>query len=718
MKQVVQDFRTGRLQVIATPEPALRPGGALVQTAFSLVSVGTERSTVALARRTLLGKALQRPDLVRQVWQKARVEGLAETYRQARARLDVPLPLGYSSAGIVTAVQGMGDGIRVDDRVACSGLGFASHAEFAYVPANMMAPVPADVSLEAAAFGGVGAIVIHGIRTAEIGLGSRVVVIGLGLIGLLAVQVLRAAGCHVFGTDLVADRVAMARGVGAEAGLPAGEDVEGAARAFTRGHGADAVLIATSTTSARPLELAATVARERAQIVALGMLRLDVPRRLFYEKELRMVVPRASGPGLADRRYEKGVDYPIGHVRWTHRRNMVEFLTLLQSRQVDVGPLITHRMPLSEAEHAYDTVLSDRTVIGLLFTYPQAVPRQAAPTVLLRPQAKESLRDHVAIGVVGAGVFATGTLLPILRSLPGVALRGLATTSGAAARQHGERFGFAYCTTDVQQLLDDEAIHALVIATRHDSHAALAAAALRHRKAVFVEKPLAVSRGDLAIVLETWRAYPGPLMVGYNRRFSPLAQQAARRLAARVGPAMVHCRVNVGWLPPDSWMLDPEEGGGVIIGETGHFIDLAQSFTGSSVTEVYAQSPSAANESGADTMATLTFADGSLGSVVYTVQGDKAYPRERVEAFRGGLVCALDNFRKLEIVEGGRRRVVRTFGVERGHRAELEAFFHALREGSAMPVSFDAYVNTTVTTFAIVDSIATGRRCAVGLPAE
>lgn len=712
MKQVVQDFRTGRLQLIDAPPPALRTGGALVQTAFSLVSVGTERSTVALARKTLLGKALSRPDLVRQVLEKARVEGIGEAYRQVRARLEVPVALGYSSAGVVTAVEGPSDGIHVGDRVACSGLGFASHAELCYVPVNMLAPVPDGVSLEAAAFGGVGAIALHGVRAADVGLGSRVVVIGLGLLGLIAVQVLRAAGCHVFGTDLVSERVALARELGAGGGLATDEDVAGAVRAFTRGHGADAVLIATSTTSAKPLELAATVARERAQIVALGMMRLDVPRRLFYEKELRMIVPRSSGPGLYDRRYEsKGVDYPIGHVRWTHRRNLDEFLTLLQARQVDVSRLITHHCSIEEAGRAYETIMSDRAVIGLLFTYPQPAA-MSAPTVWLREAAPEGRRDRIGVGVVGAGIFATGTLLPVLRALPSVRLRGLVTTTGATARQHGERFGFEYCATDVQQLLDDDAVDALVIVTRNDTHAALVAAGLRRGKAVFVEKPLAVSRDDLAVVLNAWQAVPGRIMVGYNRRFAPLAREARSRLATRAGPTLVHCRVNVGPLPKDSWVRDPREGGGTVVGEMGHFIDLAQYLVGAPTTEVYAQALPG-EEGGDDVMATLRFADGSLASILYTVQGDRAFPRERVEAFRGGMVCAIDNFRTLEVVSGGRRRVVRAMGVDRGHRRELEAFVSALKEGRSMPIPFEDYVLTTLTTFAILDSLARHSRCDV-----
>lgn len=706
MKQVVQDVRTGSLQVIDIPEPALRPGGGLVQTAYSLVSLGTERQTISLARKSLFGKALSRPDLVRQVLEKARAEGVGEAVRQARARLGRPIPLGYSSSGLVVGVGAGLEGLRVGDQVACSGLGFASHAELVFVPGNMLAPVPESVDLKEAAFAGVGAIALHGIRTGGVDLGSRVVVIGLGLLGLIAVQILKAAGCHVFGTDVVAEKVRLAVDLGAEGGVPTEQDVAGAVRAFTRGHGADAVLITASAPSTAPLVLAAEVARERARIVALGMVRLDVPRRIFYEKELQLIVPRSSGPGAHDARYEtRGVDYPIAYARWTHRRNLEEFLALVQARRVDLQRLITHRASIAEAESAYATIMADPSVIGLLLAYPAENPKRA-PIVLTASPPAAATRE-IGVGMIGAGLFGAGTLLPEFRRVRGIRLRGLATATGVNARVQGERFGFEYVCTEPAQVLGDPHIDAVIIATRHDLHARLVADALARGKAVFVEKPLAVSPADLEVVLSAWRETPGRLMVGFNRRFAPSAKEAARWLRARSGPTVVHCRVNVGGLDPQAWLLDREEGGGVIVGEAGHFIDLLQFLCGSSPAIVHAAALPGDGPP-TDFIATIAFADGSLGSLLYTVQGDRTLGRERIEAFRGGVACVIDNFRSLVVADGGRSRVTRRMGVDRGHGGELEAFFSAVRHGTAMPVSLADYVSTTLATFAIADSVREG----------
>jgi len=715
MKQVLQDV-TGTLRVVEVAAPALRRGGVLVQTSHSVVSAGTERQTIALARKNLIGKALSRPDLVRQVLQKARAEGVGEAARQAQARLARPIPLGYSSAGIAAEIGPGVEGIRAGDRVACSGLGFASHAEVVSVPRNMLAVVPDEVSLEDAAFGGVGAIALHGIRMGEVELGSRAVVIGLGLLGLITVQLLRAAGCHVFGTDLREEKVKLALDLGAEGGAVAGEDVAGAVRAFTAGHGADVVLIAASTSSAGPLALAAEVARDRARVVAVGAIRLDAPRRTFYEKELHLVVPRSSGPGIDDDRYEtKGVDYPIAYARWTHARNLDEFLRLLAEGKVSVSRLITHRFPLADAPRAYDTLAADGSVIGLVFTYPAARPPEAVP-IRLAPSTAAPARDVVGVGLIGAGLFATGTLLPVLRAIPGVRLRGVATATGVTGRVQGERFGFEYATTEARRILDDDQIDAVIIATRHDLHASLTAEALVRGKAVLVEKPLAISPADLEIVLNAWRRAPGRLMVGFNRRFAPLAVEAKRLLQGRAGPALVHCRVNVGPLPSGSWLLDPEEGGGVAVGEMGHFIDLIQYFCDSRPISVQA----AALRPGdpvTDILATIVLADGSLGSVLYTVKGDKALERERIEMFKGGTACVIDNFRRLQTAQGGRTRTIRRGGVDRGHRAELEAFIDALRGGRRLPVDLNDYLATTLATFAIGEALSAQTAVPIVLPA-
>lgn len=702
MKQIVQDYRTGRIELVEVPVPALRAGGALIRTAWSLVSAGTERQTLALARRSLLGKALSRPDLVRQVVQKARLEGVGEAYRQALARLDAPGPLGYSSSGVVLELGPGTEGLAVGDPVACTGFGFASHAEVAFVPVNMLARVPEGVALEPAAFAGVGAIALHGSRLAGAELGSRVVVIGLGLLGLLTVQLLRAAGSHVFGVDVVAERVELARRLGADAGAPADGDVVGAVRAFTGGHGADAVIITATSSSRAPIVLAAEAARERGKIVALGLIRLDAPRRVFYEKELQLIVPRSSGPGVYDARYEsKGVDYPLAHVRWTHRRNLEEFLAQLVRRQVDIESLTTHRWTIDQAPAAYETLTSDRSLIAILFSYPDRPITH--PRLVLR-SVPAAPRDSVRIGMVGAGLFAGGTLLPILRTMRGVKLRGLATATGLSGVRQGEKFGFEYATTSVDDVLDDPEVDAVIIATRHDLHARLVIEALHRRKAVFVEKPLAMTEEELEAVTAAWTTAGVPLMVGFNRRYAPLTQEARRHLSSRAGPTVCSVRVNVGPLAPQSWLLDPEEGGGVVVGEMGHFVDLIQHLCGARSISVFAR----AAGGGSDLIATITLSDGSIASIVYTVQGDKALERERVEAYRGGIACVIDNFRALTVAAGGRVSRVRRSGIDRGHRGEIEAFIRALRDGAEHPLPFDEYVSATATTLAIMRSLAGG----------
>jgi len=687
--------------------------------------VGTERTMLDLARKSLLGKAVARPDLVKQVLNKIRTDGLGEAYRQAMGRLDTPLPLGNSAAGVVTGVGEGVDCFSVGDRVACSGSGYASHSEIICVPQTLTVRIPEGVSDEAASFVTLGSIAMHGIRTANVTFGERVVVLGLGLLGQLAVQVLSASACRVLGLDIDAGKVELALAHGAHAGAVIGkEDVSSAVRHFTHGEGADAVLIFASTESNEPIELAAEISRVRGRIVVPGLVGLQIPRKQFYAKEIDFVVSRAWGPGVYDPEYESGSDYPLPFVRWTAQRNMGHFLGMVSDGKVRIDHLVTHRFPLEQALNAYNIILKGKEpVIGVILQYPrEGGGSQAGKQIVHHPSegaAKAVDRGAARLGVIGAGLFARGTLLPILKKIPGVNLRGLCTSSGVSGGPVGEKYGFHYSTTDPVKILEDPDTTLVMVLTRHGSHAKWVCEALRARKNVFVEKPLCLNESELAQIIQTHSESrslnsEGPfLMVGFNRRFAPTTQEAIGFFSRVPRPLMVSVRVNVGHIPRESWVHDPEEGGGNIIGEVCHFVDLIQAVTGSSPMRVYAQSVRVSSDaviSGDNVVITLTLADGSVGTITYSAMGDKAYGKERVEIFGGGTVCVIDNFRKMTWSRLGKCKQKGHFlqGADRGHRAEMNLLISALQSGQGSPVTFQSYVATTRTTFAVMESLRTG----------
>jgi len=677
------------------------------------------------AKKGLVKKALDRPDLAKQVVSKARTEGILEAYQQATHRLDTPVPLGYSSAGVVTEIGSWVEGLAPGDRVACAGSGYASHAELIAVPSNLCVKVPPGVSDEQAAFVALGGIALEAVRLAEVSLGDRVVVIGLGLLGQIAVQLLKAAGCHVFGTDLVDGKVQMAIGHGAEAGSVLGEDdVITAIRDFAP-NGADAAIIMAATQSNQPLELAAQAARDRGRVVAAGLTGLDIPRELFFDKELEFTVSRAWGPGLFDPTYtEQGIDYPYAYPRWTARRNMEEFLAQLAAERVQVDHLITHRYPIDQAEQAYELILKNQEpYMGVLMTYPNA-PRhksgdsQGAPQVDLGEGIQPAGRagtGKVKVGVIGAGQFASTTLLPLLQRIDGVQPHGIATTRGHSAHHAERKFGFVHSITDYQEILTDTEVDVVFVLTRHGSHARFVSEALAAGKHVFTEKPLALDEDQLRKVVRAYEdtqvaPHEGQsplLLVGFNRRFAPLTAWLSARFARVNQPLAVHCTVNAGTVPGDHWIHDPVQGGGRIIGEICHFVDLIQHLTGGVPIRTYAESLDAKGHKPSDNVAvTLKMSNGALGTISYVAGGDKSYPRERVEVFGGGAVGTIENFRSATFTQKGHRRRKRQWlRIDRGHPDELEAFFSALKSGSGPPVSFEDHLWTTMTTFAIERSL-------------
>jgi predicted dehydrogenase/threonine dehydrogenase-like Zn-dependent dehydrogenase len=737
MKQLVREPGSGVLRVEAVPAPVVRAGGVLVRTAYSVISIGTERTKLEFGRKSLLGKARARPDQVRQVLDVVRREGVASAYRKARHRLTAFTPLGYSSAGVVV---GVGEGVRefrVGDRVACAGAGYANHAELNWVPQNLVVPVPEGVALEGAAFATLGAIALQGVRQAGVELGENVVVIGLGLLGQLTVQLLRAAGVRPIGVDVDAARVELAAGLGA-LGVERRDDVVDRVRVATGGIGADAVIITAATSSEDPMRLACELARQRGRVVVVGEVPIRVPRSPAYEKELEVRLSRSYGPGRYDPSYEEGGhDYPVGYVRWTEGRNLGEFVRLLAAGSLDLAPLITHRYDFADAVAAYNTLsgAEGKGALGVVLRYPEEAtpePRRielagggagaaedgSAPDGAQRAGGagtsrgeRPARRSRVGIGLVGAGGFASGVLLPELRRLD-VELRGVATASGLTARDAAEKHGFRYMAGSADEILADPEVEAVIIATRHDEHARLAAEALRAGKAVFVEKPLALDDESLDEVLGA-AATGGLLMVGFNRRFAPATVFLRERLARLAGARVVQIRVNAGAIPPDSWVHDPVVGGGRLLGEGCHFVDLALYLAGSPAVEVSASALGGADPAAPlrdNVQVTLHCADGSLASVLYTSKGDPRSGKERVEVYAGGATGVIDDFRRAEFWSGRRERWKGT--QDKGHAAELRAFIEAVRSGGAAPIPLAELENSSRATLRAAAALRLG-----GVPA-
>mgnify|MGYP000707665710 CR=1 FL=1 len=719
MKQLLQNLRDGKTTIVEVPVPTPRAGQALIRVATSLVSAGTERMVVEFAEKSLVGKARSRPDLVRQVLDKMSREGILPTLQAAFNRLDSPMPLGYSSAGTIVALGPGMDGFHVGQRVACAGGGYAVHAEYNLVPRNLLTPLPDSVDFESAAFTTLGAIALHGFRLAEPQLGENVAVIGLGLLGLLTIQLASAAGCRVWGVDTNPERVALAGQFGAAA--CSRQNAEDFAQAFTANRGFDSVIICADTASNDPVQLAGAIARDRARIVATGAVGLTFPRKIYFEKELSFINSRSYGPGRYDPNYEEnGRDYPLGYVRWTEGRNFEAIVALLASGKLNVQPLITHRFPIERAPEAYEIITGKKKepFLGVLLTYSidqlasYPVIQLSSDPVQPKNRKTEKLDNRITIGVLGAGLYANATLLPALKKVKEVELVGIASAGGLHAAHSGKKFGFRYACSDDEQILNDPDINTVLILTRHDSHADLAVRALQAGKHVFVEKPLAVNSEQLSVISEQLAKTDHCLLItGFNRRFAPLATQLAAHFAHRTEALYMHYRVNAGCIPLNHWVHDPEQGGGRIIGEGCHFIDFLTFLVGSAPVSVSAAAlPDGGKYREDNVTMAFTFADGSIGVVDYLANGDKSFPKERVEVFCGGQIAVLDDFRALETVRDGKRKTVKLWGQDKGHFNEMQALVRAIRAGQA-PIPYEQLIGVTKASFAAVESIRkTGER--------
>ncbi len=695
MKQVLQSLKSGMVEVAEIPVPRVRPGHLLVRTKASVISPGTERMLIEFGRAGLVAKARQQPEKMRQLFDKVRADGLGLALDAVRDKMERPLPLGYCNAGEVVEVGAGVDGFRPGDRVASNG----NHAEYVCVPRNLCACIPDDVPDEEAAFTVMGAIALQGVRLAEPTLGESFAVVGLGLLGLLTVQILRSNGCRVLGVDLDPARLALARECGAETvDLSCGADPVGAAEVFSNRQGIDGVIVTAATDDSEPLRQAAQMCRKRGRVILIGVTGMELDRNLFFKKELTFRVSCSYGPGRYDPLYEeKGQDYPLGYVRWTEQRNFEAILQLLASGMLNVRQLMSHRFPVNEAVKAYDVIVGKgEPCLGVVLKYG---PETAETTVTL-PRAATHNKAATTVGrakkttvsFIGAGNYAGRILIPAFQKA-GAELKSLATFGGVNGIHFGKKFGFDETTTDVERLMADAGTNAVVIATRHDSHASLVRQALAAGKHVFVEKPLCLTHEELKDISEGYREINDAgskyiLMVGFNRRFAPQVLKLKSLIDGVAEPKSFIMTVNAGAIPAEHWTQDDAAGGGRIIGEACHFIDLLRHLAGAGIED--AQSIYLGGDSlGDKATITLRFEDGSVGTIHYLANGHRSFPKERLEVFCAGRVLQLDNYRRMQGYGWPRFKKMNLWRQDKGQEACAAAFVRAVRAGSPSPIPFE-----------------------------
>ena len=714
MKQILQNLENGDTFLEEVPCPRVKPGHLLIRTTISLVSAGTEKMLVDFGKANLIDKARQQPDKVKMVIDKVKTDGLLPTIEAVRSKMAQPLPLGYCNVGEVIEVGKGVDGFKVGDRVASNG----KHAEVVCVPKNLCAKIPASVNDESAAFTVIGAIALQGLRLAQPLLGEAVVVTGLGLIGLITVQLLRANGCRVLGLDFDASKLAMARELGAEVvDLSRGEDPIAAARAFSRGNGVDAVIITASTKSNDPMHQAATMCRKRGRVVLVGVVGLELSRADFFEKEITFQVSCSYGPGRYDPLYEEaGQDYPLGFVRWTEQRNFEAILDMLEGKHLDAESLISHRFPLHQTTQAYELVGGGGQSLGILLQYPgvetKPLVQVRQTTIKLVEQKAGAAVDKVTVGFIGSGNYATQVLIPAFRKT-GANLISVASSAGMSGVHAGKKNGFEETTTDTDSLINHPRINTIVITTRHNSHARFVCDILKAGKNVFVEKPLALKLEELDAISSAYKeAYASgkkPLvMVGFNRRFSPQILKMKSLLLSAKEPKSFIMTVNAGAIPPEHWTQDKVVGGGRIIGEGCHFIDLLRFLAGAPIVKYQAMmmGESAGIKIRDDKVSiTLAFEDGSFGTVHYLANGNKSFPKERLEVFCGGGILQLDNFRKLQGYSWPGFNKMNLWSQDKGNQACATAFVQAVREGKQSPISFEELMEVSKISIEIAESL-------------
>lgn len=703
MKQLIQSFKTGELGLFDVPAPVCEKNGALVQTTVSLVSAGTEKMLVDFAKKSMLAKAKDRPDLVKQVIDKMKKEGVRNTLEKVFTKLDTPIPLGYSLAGRVVEVGSELSGINIGDRVACGGAGYANHAEINYVPKNLMVKIPDGVDDIDASFVTVGAIALQGVRQTSPLLGEKIAVMGLGLLGQLTVQLLKANGCKVIGSDIDTDKMALAKKLGCDEVCHAGELIS-KSNEFTNGYGVDAVIIAASTSSNQPITDAAEISRMRGRVVLVGMVGMDVPRNTYYKKELDIKLSMAYGPGRYDPEYEeKGIDYPYDLVRFTEQRNFEAFLGLIQEGKITPKELITHSYDFDDAMSAYD-LLEGRIkekYLGIVLNYKRDIKLEDEKIV--QRSEKKISNDKVNVGLIGAGNFTKSVILPNIQKVGDFEFVGLCTATGVSAQGTGKKYDFKYITTNSEEIFKNSEINSVFITTRHNDHANKVLKAIESKKHCFVEKPLCIYEEELEAIKE---AYTGEtiVQVGFNRRFSPMVEKMKKFISGQIS---VNYRINAGIIPKNVWIQDRTIGGGRIIGEVCHFIDTCSYLIGSEVKSVFATTINKEDKSIPDednVNIVLNYANGSTATISYYAYGDNSMPKEYIEVFSSGVSMQMNDFRELTIFKGGKFSKEKSANQDKGFVNEFKAFKEAVKSGNEA-ISFDSIYNTTKTTFKILESI-------------
>jgi len=712
MKQVLENLRNGEISVDEVPSPTSKPGHILVRNHYSLISAGTEGGTVKLGKMSYLGKAKARPEQVQKVIKVARTQGLLTAYRATSRSLDMPIILGYSTAGTIIGIgEGIND-LEVGDTVACAGSGLANHAEIVSIPRNLCTPVPDGMDLRHAAFTTVGAIAMQGVRIANVQLGDNVVVIGLGLVGILTAQILNAAGCNVLGIDIDEQQLSFVQTLGCCKVVSSNADnlVE-RSMAFSAGKGADSIIITATTSDNGPIALAGQIARHKARVVAVGRTEMTAPRETYLFKELELCTSYAYGPGTGDPSYEEnGIDYPIGYVRWTENRNMSAFIELTSKQKIDLAPLITHEYEVDDAKNAFDVVINNdqERSTAVLLRYPYDKSFSQEKVIELKNSINSAANSgitKVGVSVIGAGSHATNELIPILGRIKDTELRGIISATGVRAQALGKKYKFSFCASEPKNVFNDEKSDCIYILTRHDTHAELAASALDAGKHVFVEKPLALSEDELSLIEDAQKRSGKILLAGFNRRYAPMATKLRNFFGTRAQPLSMHYRSNVGYRPPNHWLHDPLQGGGVILGEACHFIDFCCWFVNKPITDldVHALNGKDTGLISEDNVhITLNFSDGSVATITYISNGSTAYSRERIEVHCDNKTADLTDFKQLSLADGKAIKKSKNWiSADFGHKKQTEAFIQAILDNNPASIDTQGYLESSRATLLV-----------------
>jgi len=715
MKQIISNFKSGKIILEEVPVPYLEENGVLVRNCYSLVSPGTEKMILDLARKNLFQKAKERPDLVKRVKDKLKKEGIIPTIRKVFVQLEAPLPLGYSCSGIVQEVGVKVKDISVGDRVACAGAGYANHAEVNYIPRRLCVKIPDEVSFAEGAFVTLASIALQGVRQADVKLGETVVVIGLGLLGLLTSQLLKIQGNQVIGIEPDPYKIDLARELGIDFAInPKGDDISSSVMNRTSQMGADATIITASTSSNEPIENSANLTRLKGKVVVVGLVGMDIPRNEYYKKEIELKLSMSYGPGRYDPNYEElGFDYPYGYVRWTEERNMMAIVNLLAGKKLAVSKLITHEFNFSEAVFTYKQILNNKigNFAGILFKYPDTLNSSKMLMVSSKAMKTGSVKK-VTVGLIGSGNYANSVLYPILQKRSDVILRSLATARSFTAGSYAKKYGCAVVTTDYQKVLADPEINTVFITTRHHLHAEQVINALKAGKNVFVEKPLTLKLADLEKLVVLFQDHPRKIMVGYNRRFAPHTQKVLQFFSNRKQPLAINYRINAGMIPLSNWIQQESVGGGRILGEICHFVDFLQAITRAVPIRVFSDSASFADTAipDEDVLSTIIkFSDGSLATIHYFANGDTAIPKENIEIFGENKIFIIRDFKEAQTVSNGQKKKYTLLNQDKGQKNMIDTFITSILDGTELTPSFESLCLTSLTTFKIIESLKSGK---------